>query len=101
MKTKRHGEDRPGPARAVSLLKCPCGSETHTFEVGVELTAVQHISGRAGEWGRVYRVSEPGSPIAFLDIQLARYSRDSEAFFAAATGVPSWQVKPHGQEDSE
>jgi len=87
MKTKRH-ED---------------GSETHIFEVGdlVELTANQRISGRTGEWGRVYRVSQPGSPIAFLDIQLAGYSRDSEAFFAAATSVPSWQVKPHGQEDSE
>jgi len=80
MKTKRH-ED---------------GSATHTFEVGdlVELTADQRISGRAGEWGRVYRVSEPGSPIAFLDIQMAGYSRDAEAFFAAATSVPSWDAKP-------
>jgi hypothetical protein len=65
------------------------------FEVGdiVELTKDQHISGRAGEWGKVYEVSEPNSRIAFLSIQLAGYSRDHNAFFAAATSVPAWQVK--------
>lgn len=59
----------------------------------VELTEDQHISGRAGDWGRVYKVSEPNSNIAFLSIQLAGYSKDKNAFFAAATSVPAWQVK--------
>lgn len=80
MKTKTHGD----------------GSETHTYEVGdlVELIKDQHISGRVGEWGKVYKTSEPDSSIAFLDIQIAGYSRGVDSFFAATTSVPSWDVIP-------
>ena len=79
------------------------GSVTYTFEVGdlVELTKDQRISGRVGEWGQVYRVSEPNSSIAFLDIQMIGYSRDRNAFFAAATDVPSWNVKPREKGESQ
>jgi hypothetical protein len=73
------------------------GSEGYVFEVGdfVEITKDQHISGTKGEWGKVYKVSQPASLISFLSIQLAGYSRSKESFFASAVSVPSWQVKPH------
>lgn len=80
----------------MKIIRHSDGSQTHTFEVGnfVELTHDRPISGRIGEWGRVYEVSKPESSISFLSIQLAGYSRSKEAFFAAATSVPSWHVQP-------
>ena len=69
-------------------------------EVGdlVELTKDQNISGKKGEWGKVYKVDPPGSIIAFLSIQVAGYSRSQHSFFASATSVPVWDVKPYPSE---
>lgn len=78
----------------------PDGSITHYYEVGdlVELTKTHFCMStpiyQPGDWGQVYRVNKPESCIAFLDIQMAGFSKPKNAFFQAATSVPCWNVKP-------
>jgi hypothetical protein len=47
------------------------------------------VTARAGDWGRVTRVSPRG-----VDVMLAGYCRPANARVSVATGLPVWMLAP-------
>jgi hypothetical protein len=82
------------------------GSKNYLYEPGdwVRLIKADTDSagveyGCVGDWGYVFRVDKPLSPVAFLDVQLAGYCRPADAFVQSCR-VPSWFVEPYDPYDT-